>query len=165
MTDTNLPATAPAKHAQGITSRVRHAIEIMIWDGKPFDEAAREVGLTSRAMRLALKKPHVLALFKAEQQVLLESMGPRNIHRLAEIREKAENMPAVQSAIHLVRMRDEPNNSMRSGTSATMPGVTIVIHERDITASHSAPQRVTEAKPLISLERDFLTENVRPSDE
>lgn len=153
---------ARAKRAQGVTVAVRNAVDIMIWQGKPFDEAAREVGLTSRAMRLALKKPAVIALFKAEQQMLLESMGPRNIHRLAAIRDAANNMPAVNSAVQLVRMRDEPNNPMRSGRSigVTMPGLVIQI----IQPSDPQPQIVRHeaANPLITLDRDSLHENVTP---
>lgn len=117
----------------GLTAKVKRAIECMVWDGKRFDEAAAEVGLTSRAMRLALQKAPVLAFFKAEQQVLLASHGPRNIHRLAEIREAAANMPAVQS----IKLMHElgADQQQRNASLSASPGVTI----RVVTVVQSAP--------------------------
>lgn len=164
MSSTDLAITDEPKRKDGITSRVRHAVELMIWDAKPFDEAASAVGLSTRAMRLALKKPAVVALFKAEQQVLLESMGPANIHRLAAIRDKAENMPAVNSAVHLDRMRAETNIHGRSSTSQQSAGVVIHIHAAPQAGTHPQPVRSDGAKPLITLDCDSLHENVTPDE-
>lgn len=107
----------------------------MVWDGKPFNEAAKEVGLTSRAMRLALQKPHVLAAVKRETQVLIESEGPRNIHRLVKIRDAAENMPAVQAIDRLMRAPDTVHGGQSAASSS--PGITIRI-------INNAPQQATQ---------------------
>lgn len=122
----------------GLTPRVRRAVEIMVWDGKRFDEAAIEAGLTTRAMRLALDKAPVVAFFKSQQQVLIGSEGPRNIHRLREIREAAPNMPAVQ-AIKLMHELGADQQQRNSGASAS-PGVTI----RVVTVVQSAPASAVE---------------------
>ena len=127
MTDQQLTTTAPNPHHQALakrlTARVRQAVELMVWDGKPYNEAATEAGLTVRAMRLALARPHVMAFYKAELQVLRTSEEPRSIHRLAQIREAANNMPAVVAAKHLLEL--EQTNT--SNSNATSPGVTIRI--------------------------------------
>lgn len=135
------PRKPPARTtAQGlaITPRVRRAVELMVWDGKRYAEAAAETGLTARAMRLALERPHVLAYLRSQQQVLRSSEGPRSIHRLAEIRDAADNMPAVTSARELLT---ESESHARSSTSAATPGVVIHIHQ-PIT-----PERVIEGRP------------------
>lgn len=108
-----------------LTPRVRTAIKLMVWDGKPCDRAAAEVGLTTRAMRLALEKPPVLAALKREKQVLRESVSARNILRLAEIRDAADNMPAIQAIRTLEQMGDDQPGAA-SGASAS-PGITIRI--------------------------------------
>jgi len=55
--------------------------------------------------------------------VLRTSEEPRSIHRLAQIREAANNMPAVVAAKHLLEL--EQTNT--SNSNATSPGVTIRI--------------------------------------
>lgn len=152
---------APLAKPKGlkVTPRVARAVEAMVWDGKPLDEAAREAELTTRALRLALAKPHVLAMMKAEKHLLQTSHGPRNIHRLAEIRDAGNNMPAVQAIGMLERMADD-NSPTRSGTSAASPGVTIHIHAAPQAGTQPHPVRHIDAKPLITLDRDSLHENV-----
>ena len=43
-----------------ITKRVKDAIDAIVERGIAYNEAAAESGLTTRAMRLALERPHVL---------------------------------------------------------------------------------------------------------
>jgi hypothetical protein len=127
MTDQQIATTTANPQRQALakrlTARVRQAVELMVWDGKPYNEAATESGLTVRAMRLALARPHVMAFYKAELQVLRTSQEPRSIIRLAEIRDAANNMPAVQAAKHLLETEQTNSNS----SNATSPGVTIRI--------------------------------------
>lgn len=146
-----------------VTGKIAEAIDRMLQLGEPWDEAARNVDLTVRAMRLAISKPHVLAHLRERKLVLREHLSAANLFRLAQIRDAADNMPAVNAIKVLEQLGEE--SSTRSSTSAVAPGVTIIIHDREVTGSLSAPQRVVEAKPLITLDRDTLTESVRPSDE
>jgi hypothetical protein len=138
-----------------LTPKVRKAIELMVWDGKPFNEAAQEVGLTSRAMRLALGKPFVLAAMKRELQVLRESEQPRNIHRLVEIREAAPNMPAVQAIRDLMHLSDNAHGSQSA--ASTSPGITIRI-------INQAPAAMVDVTPIdAQLTRDAI-EHVNSDD-
>ena len=86
-----------AGSADKLTPKLRAAINLMVWEGMPFNDAAQSVGMHVRGMRLALTKPHVIKYLQEQRKVLLYSHGPRNIKRLAEIRDAADNMPAVNA--------------------------------------------------------------------
>lgn len=160
------PTPKPAKPDDGrkskplqVTGRLRQAIEHMVWRGWPRDQAATAAELTPHALYTALRKAHVKAFYMSELEVLRTSERARNVHRLVEIRDKAENMPAVQAIGMLERMADD-NSLMRSGTSAATPGVTIHIHAAPQDDTHSQPVRVIDANPLITHDPDILHENV-----
>lgn len=134
-------ASKPAKPLK-LTPAVARAIDIMVWQGKRFNEAAQEVGLTSRAMRLALQKPHVLAHMKREMQVLRESERPRSICRLTELRDQDDNkMVAFNAAKELAgSSADEQSSAQRQA----MPGLVVVVN----TIQRSAP---TSQLPVITV--------------
>lgn len=106
-----------------MTARVKAAIDLMVEHGYKFDFAASEVGLNTRSMRLALEKPHVIAYYRKQCQVLRNAQHARNIHRLAEIRDADNNMPAVNAIKALEQLADAPGDRPNS----TTPGVTIRI--------------------------------------
>ena len=128
-----------------LTPRVRKAVDLMIWDALPFDEAATKAGLTVHAMRLALAKPHVVAYLKQQQQVLRGSEGPRSIHRIRQIRDAAENKPALDAAMWFVA--DDEQQQRQSGASAS-PGVTIRVVTVVQQATPNAPHMLPSA-PVI----------------
>jgi hypothetical protein len=107
-----------------VTPKVRKAIQLMVWEGMQIVEAAKQVGLTGQAMRLAIEKPAVLAALKREKQVLRESVSARNIHRLREIRDAADNMPAIQAIRTLEQLGEETHTA--SGLTPSQ-GITIRI--------------------------------------
>lgn len=107
----------------------------MVWDGLEYNEAAKQFNFQVRSMRDALARPHVQAYLRAERQVLRESLSPRNIHRLREIRDAANNMPAVQAIRTLEQMsEDQP---MAGSAASHSPGITIRI-------INNAPQQATQ---------------------
>jgi hypothetical protein len=106
-----------------ISRRLKQAIDAIVHDAKSWNEAAHETGLTMRTMRLAFERPHVMAYYKAQCQVLRVSHSARNIHRLAEIRDADNNMPAVNAIKALELIGDEQTNNKQT----TSPGVTIRI--------------------------------------
>lgn len=116
-----------------VQGRLKAALDKMVWEGLRYDEAARELKFTVSAMRKALSRPHVLAYINAEKQVLRASVSPKNIHRLVEIRDAADNMPAV-NAIKLLEELGDDHSQRGSGASAS-PGVTI----RVVTVVQQAP--------------------------
>ena len=106
-----------------ITKRIREAIDVMVERGLSYDRAAAECGIATRHMRLALSKPHIIAYYKAQCQVLRGARLARNIHRLSEIADAEDNMPAVNAIKALMYDENEQTNTKQT----TSPGVTIRI--------------------------------------
>lgn len=106
-----------------VTGKLADAINLMVEEGTRWDKAALKVGLTVRNMRLAIERPHVLAFLRARKQVAREAASSANIKRLCEIRDAADNMPAVQAIKLLEQMPDE-NASAAKGL---MPGFVVQI--------------------------------------
>ena len=116
-----------------ITKRVRDAVDAIVERGLPYDQAAKLVGLSTYALRLALGKPHVAAYLQAQLKVLRGARGPRNFHRLCEIADADNNMPAVNAIKALEMIGDEQTTTKQT----TSPGVTI----RIVNVTATQPQR------------------------
>ena len=133
-----------------ITRRVKDAIDAMVELGLPYDKAAAEADLTPRAMRLALAKPHVIAYYKAQCQVFRASTTARNLHRLCEIRDADNNMPAVNAIKALELINDEQTTNKQT----TSPGVTIrIVNVSAAPAQHAVDVAAT------SLQSDQINNN------
>jgi len=100
----------------------------MIWGTEThgamtYDEAARSVGMTTRAMRKALDKPHVQQHLREQRHVLRTTLSARTLSRLAELRDQDDNRnAAVAAARALEGLGDEPVTN-----TPHRPGVVIVI--------------------------------------
>lgn len=126
-----------------VTGRLKRALDLMIWEGKRDNEAAVSAGMNVLSIRSALEKPHVLAYYKAQREVLRARECARNIHRLTEIRDKADNMPAVQ-AIKMLEQLGDGESVATSRGSVSSPGLTIQIVQVSGSAAIAAvPQDVT----------------------
>jgi hypothetical protein len=140
--------TIPAKRIGG---RLKQALDLMIWgDGErrylPDNEAAAKAGLNVLSVRLALQRPHVLAYYKQQREVLRARESPANIHRLCEIRDAANNLPAVNAIRALEQLgSDEQTNR----PNIPSPGVTIrVISVNALPpASDIKVPRIIDAEP------------------
>jgi len=106
-----------------ITRRVKDGIDAMVAQGLDYQAAAIHAGMSTYRFRLALEKPHVMAYYRAQCQVLRASTTARNIHRLCQIRDAEDNMPAVNAIKALELIGDEQTNKPNAAT----PGVTIRI--------------------------------------
>jgi len=132
-----------------ISKRLKQAIDAIVHDAKSWNEAASDYGFNTRTIRLAFAKPHVQAYYRAQCQVLRASTSARNIHRLCEIRDAENNMPAVNAIKALELISDEQTTNKQT----TSPGVTIRIvnvaatpqqHEQtNITANVDAIEQTT----------------------
>ena len=109
-----------------IPSRIAHALKLMVDEGKPIHLAAQASGVSTHVVREAFAKPYVLEYVRKRRQMLLASVNARNIQRLAEIRDAADNMPAVNSVLALERMGDA--TSTPGGGLSHSPGITIQIN-------------------------------------
>jgi hypothetical protein len=114
---------SPAARVQG---KLAVALALMVDEGRPMSEAAQQAGMTTHAVREAFAKPHVLEYVRKRRQMLLASVNARNIQRLAEIRDAADNMPAVNSVLALERMAGDASSTGGTGVSHS-PGITIQV--------------------------------------
>lgn len=130
-----------------VTGKLKVAIDAMVWEGLDYADAGRKAELTAYAIRSALSRPHVLAYQREQLQVLRSSEYARNIRRAVEIRDAANNMPAI----HAIRYLDGENADNTSGINGMhrSPGMTVVVVQ---TAPLIAPQRQIDDKPLIEHE-------------
>jgi hypothetical protein len=114
--------SAPKK----VTGRLADAITRMVESGTPWDEAARQAGLTTRSMRLSLQKPWVLAHLRRQRQVLAETICAANPQRLASIRDSDKNMAASVRAVSELEVI-AGSWAQRGTGEQTMPGMIIRI--------------------------------------
>jgi hypothetical protein len=118
---------APSPHRERVKGKLAVALALMVDQGLRIDIAAQQAGTTTRVVREAFAKPHVLEYVRKRRRMLLASVNARNIQRLAEIRDAADNMPAVNSVLALERMAGDASSTGGTGVSHS-PGVTIVIN-------------------------------------
>jgi hypothetical protein len=126
-----------------ITRRVKRAIELIVHEAMAFDEAAREVNFSLRALRLAMNKPHVMAYYKAECEVFRDCRRARNYQRLAQIADDQNNMPAVNAIKTMMGLELEQTNNKQTNAS---PGVTIRIVNIATPAQHSVELEATHVQ-------------------
>lgn len=88
----------------GVSGRLKAALDDMTWNGTAWEEAARKANLTVRAMRLALKRPQVLKYLRAERGVLMAQSSAKNFHRLAELRDQDDNRSAAVAAARTIEV-------------------------------------------------------------
>jgi len=93
------------RRKRGLTVAVRTAIDAMIYDRCTRAQARKRAGFTERALYLALAKVEVATYWNQALQVLRVGERAQNIHRLCQIRDAANNMPAV-NAVKALEMLD-----------------------------------------------------------
>jgi hypothetical protein len=107
-----------------LRGRTRRAVDLMVWQGVPRDQAAAQSGMKAKSLCDAFRLPSVKAYYMAQLQVLRDSERSRNIHRLVQIRDAANNMPAVQAIKALEQLDDIQSNTQ---SMQRAPGLQIVI--------------------------------------
>jgi hypothetical protein len=130
-----------------IGGRLKQALDLMVWgDGErrylPDNEAAAIAGLNVISIRNALHRPHVQAYYRMQCQVLRSRESAANIHRLCEIRDAENNMPAVNAIKAL--MYDEIDQTNRPNTPT--PGISIRIVQ---VSSPPAPIDIKAAPRIV----------------
>src|SRR4051812_8485787 len=98
-------SSAAKSRPRQLSSGLRMAIESMVWRGLACDAAAKEAGLSTRALRSALEKPHCLAFLRSQRKTLLAAEGPRTIVTLCELRDQNENRNAAVAASRTILQR------------------------------------------------------------
>jgi hypothetical protein len=89
---TRQAAAIPGRSRRGtVTGKLKAALDAMVWDGLKRNDAAKAAGLAESSLRFALRKPHVVAYYRAECDALRNSIRARNLHRLDAIADDSKN--------------------------------------------------------------------------
>jgi hypothetical protein len=145
LTNTTQPPTKIDPNDRPPTGRTKRALDLMVHEGFTDNEAAVQIGITVTAIRLAIQRRGVRAYLNEQREVSRERICARNYHRLAQIRDKADNMPAVQ-AIKLLEKRDDIDGP--GSAARTSPGLVIVIQG----AAAHAPQAANPVQVIENTE-------------
>jgi hypothetical protein len=127
-----LPNIDKPKRMQ-IRGKLAAAIDAMVFEGLQMDQAALRVKCSTRAIRKAFERPHVLSHIRKRKEVLRVAISSKNIIRLGQIRDAADNMPAV-NAIKTLEELGSIEHIARSSNNAS-PGIVIRIMTGADTAS------------------------------
>lgn len=133
-----------------VKGKLHTAIELMVFEGLEMDDAAAKVGLTTFSVRRALDRPHVIAHLRARREVSRAAACAANIHRLKQIRDAADNMPAVQAIRSLEQLGEDEAGRP---SAMRMPGLQIVLIQPASGGAVNVSSTAIEAKPLISHDR------------
>lgn len=131
-----------------VTGKLQVALDAMVFEGLPYDEAAQKANITVRAIRMALSKQHVIAYIRQQRDVLRTSMSGRNILTLAEVRDQKQNqMARVNAVAALERMEDQTH---AAGNRASTPGLVVVVVNAPSSGAVMADQRTEPESVTIS---------------
>lgn len=103
------------KNPRGLTDKVKVAIDAIVFDGCNRAVACKLAGMQERSFYDALSKTEVARYWNAQMQLRRQGERPNNIQRLTEIRDAANNMPAVNA----VRLLEELTEA---GEGRALPG-------------------------------------------
>lgn len=128
-----------------IGRKLRQVLDLMVFEGDDMAEAARKANTSTRAIRKALERRHVLAYLRARREVLRASICAGNPRRLGAIRDQNKNLSAAVRAVTALERQELAEAA--ASRAAVAPGIVIVIGD---TSSHMPHMREIEAKPLIN---------------
>src|SRR4051794_38456592 len=86
----------------GVSGRLKAALDDMTWNGTAWEEAAVKANLTVRSMRLALKRPATLKYLRAERGVMMAQASAATFHRLDTLMRQDENKGAAVAAARTI---------------------------------------------------------------
>ncbi len=119
-------AALPArKQKDEISPQLRIALDSMVQEGLALDEAARKAKMTTRGVRLALERPHVLRYLRQARAAFISEVRATNPRRLRELRAQESNPAAAVRAALAIEQLDGGDRTPPPGTK--LPGITIVI--------------------------------------
>ncbi|UDQ87829.1 hypothetical protein LJE71_16195 [Xanthobacter autotrophicus] len=108
-----------------MTPKRRALIDGMVWRGLKLTEAAIEAGMTERNARMCAQDPTFRAALNMEMAAFKASQRPRNVHRLAELRDQNEAKGAAVQAIRV--LEDLAQQADAAPPSDVRPGIVVII--------------------------------------
>jgi hypothetical protein len=112
-----------------VTGRLRAALDAMVWEAASRREAAEKAGMTDHSLRQALRRPHVMAYYRTECEVLRLSGRAKRLHRLEALAEQDGNRNAAVAAIKAAEQIGD-GQAASSTLIGRVAGVVIVVTDR-----------------------------------
>lgn len=136
-----------------MTPKRRALIDGMVWRGLKLTEAAIEAGMTERNARMCAQDTKFRAALNAEMAAFKASQRPRNVHRLAELRDQNE---AKGAAVQAIRVLEElAQQADAAPPSDVRPGIVVIIQREH----QAAPVASEAAKIVFAAPGDDLAED------
>jgi hypothetical protein len=154
------PAPKPSRSLRP-TGRLKQALDLMVYGPEEgelagcalsMDAAAREVGLTTRAIRLALDKPHVRTYLNGQKHVFRTSASAANISALVRLRDNSGNAMAQLGAIKTLEQLDD-NQPAGAAPQQRAGMVIVVVREASFPAEGNAER--PNPKHIDALPNEF----------
>lgn len=130
-----------------VTGRLRLAVTEMVWSGARRADAANTAGMTDHSLRAALRKPHVIAFYRAELGTLRESERAKTFHRLCDVRDQDSNKMASVAASKALEQITDAEVS-RPHSQQQVPGLVVVISAPSAHSPPSAPVTIDVNREL-----------------
>lgn len=109
-------AAAKIKRGQAknlrVTRKVKAAIEAMVCEGLTRQEAAAKAGMSDNGLYVALTKPHVLAFFNEQMEVLRTGARPRALRTIIDLADDAESERVQLDAAKYIDGMDRNGNTV-----------------------------------------------------
>jgi hypothetical protein len=113
-----------------LSNKLKSALDDMVWNGAPFDEAARAADYSIQSMRKALGRRHVLRYLREQKMVMRESVSSANISTLRAIRDGGGNDMARVKAVQVLETLGEVDAARGHTDAPVQPGLVIRIVTR-----------------------------------
>jgi len=95
-----------------VTGKVKAAIEAMVSQGMTRAEAAQAAGMTDHGLYVALTKPHVLAFFNEQMEVLRTGARPRALRKIIDLADDADSERVQLDAAKYIDGMDRNGNTV-----------------------------------------------------
>ncbi|MFG1247277.1 hypothetical protein [Xanthobacter flavus] len=136
-----------APHLAKLTAKRRALLHEMVWNGRKLTDAASAIGMTDSGAYAALRSNEFRSAMGIEMQVLKSAQRPRNVLRLAELRDQdVAKGAAVQAARILEELATEQGPERRTDVK---PGIVVVIQQGAVGGPQMGHLASIEHKPLI----------------
>jgi hypothetical protein len=133
-----IKATSPD---QGLTVKVKEAIDLMVTTGASRAECAAMVGMSDGALYRALKVDNVRSYFDQSLMVFKTSLRPRAVHKLGHLMDKAESERVqLEAAKYLEGMGNAGGIQINLGVQTNIsPGYMV-----DVTTKQSGASEILQ---------------------
>lgn len=137
---TPLPAQTRGRRMQ-VKRKLKLACDAMVWQGLPFDQAAKSVNYPIQSMRSALERAHVAAYIRHQRQVFRASLVDEATFRMRALSQQDDNRAAAVTAT--ARLMSEVDEQVNRSTERSSPGVVIIIQTPDTKPDDTPPLTIS----------------------